>query len=101
VNRCGIIDSNNALDMDSRGPDHAGMERGDERSCCGVSMLRISEDPRHESIIRLGVVRVEVSMEGSVSDCKAASRSEPLESWLAHRRQSVDELRSSVSAGGR
>jgi hypothetical protein len=64
-------------------------------------MLRISEDPRHESIIRLVVVRVEVSMEGSVSDCKAASRSEPLESWLAHRRQSVDELRSSVSAGGR
>jgi hypothetical protein len=98
VNRCGVIDSNNGLD--SRSLDHAGMERGDQ-SCCWVSMLRISENPQHENIIRLVVVRVEVSMEGSLSDCNAGSRSEPLESWLAHRRQSVDELRSKVSVGGR
>jgi hypothetical protein len=78
-----------------------GMEKGDQRSGCGLSMLRISEDPRHESIIRLVAVRVEVSTEGSLSDCNAGSRSEPLESWLAHRRQSVDELRSKVSVGGR
>jgi hypothetical protein len=64
-------------------------------------MLRISEDPRHESIIRLVVVRLEVSMEGSLSDCNAASRSEPLESWLAHRRQSMDEPRSKLSVGRR
>jgi hypothetical protein len=101
VNRCGIIDLNNALDTDSCSPDHAGMERGDQRSCCGLSMLRISEDPRHESIIRLVVVRVELSTEGSLSGCNAGSRSEPLESWLAHRRQSVGELRSKVSVGGR
>jgi hypothetical protein len=78
-----------------------GMEKGDQRSRCGLSMLRISEDPRHESIIWLVVVRVEVSTEGSLSDCKAGSRSEPLESWLAHRRQSVDELRSKLSLSGR
>jgi hypothetical protein len=64
-------------------------------------MLRISEDPQHESIIRLVVVRVEVSMEGRPSYRNAGSTSEPLESWLAHRRQSVDELRSKLSVGGR
>jgi hypothetical protein len=76
------------------------MEKGDQRSGCGLSVLRISEDPRLESI-RLVVVRVELSMEGSLSDCNAGSRSEPLESWLAHRRQSVDELRSKVLVGRR
>jgi hypothetical protein len=65
-------------------------------------MLRISEEPQHENIIRLVVVRVEVGLEGSLSDCDAgSSRSESLESWLAHRRQSVDELRIKVSVGGR
>ena len=101
MNRCGTIDSNNALDTDSHNHDHAGMERGDQRSYCGVSMLRISEAPQHENITRLVVVRVEVSMEGSLSNCDAGSRSEPLESWLAHRAKSADELRSSVSVGGR
>jgi hypothetical protein len=78
-----------------------GMKKGDQRSSCGLSMLRISEDPQQENIIQLVVVRVEVGLEGSLSDCNAGSSSESLESWLAHRRQSVDELRSLVSAGGR
>ena len=85
VNRLAVIDSDNALDKPGCRLDHDGMARGDHRSSCVVSMLRVSDHPCPDEAMRLMVVSVEIGIADDLSDICAQSESETLQSWLIPR----------------
>lgn len=77
------------------------MERDEGLADCRLNVVRLLREPSADDACRLVVFPVGIGMMGDVGVSAAAIAGEPVETWLARRRDKEAKLRTRIVRAGR